>query len=120
MKKSILMMLSVIVFMATVQKVNAQDKIEKWPGITSKVLTDNNKVNVSEVTFAPGAVATWHSHPQYTVYAVTDVKMKVEMKEKETIVVDVKAGQAMWSPAVTHQTTNVGKKSFTVIVTEIK
>jgi mannose-6-phosphate isomerase-like protein (cupin superfamily) len=122
MKKSILMLLSVMMFMATVtvQKANAQEKVEKWPGVTMKVLTDNDMVSVSEVTFAPGAVADWHSHTQYAVYAVTDIKMKVEMKDKETIVVDLKAGQAMYSPAVTHQTTNVGKKPFTAIVTEIK
>jgi quercetin dioxygenase-like cupin family protein len=120
MKRSILLMLSVIVFMTTGQKTNAQDKVEKWPGVTMKVLTDNDKVNISEVTFAPGALADWHSHPQYAVYAVTDVKMKVEIKDKEAVVAELKAGQAMWSPAVTHQTTNVGKKSFTVIVTEIK
>lgn len=113
-------MLSVIVFMATGQKANAQDKMEKWPGVTIKVLTDNDKVNVSKVTFAPGAIAVWHSHPQYTVYAVTDVKMKVEMKDKKAVIVELKAGHAMWSPAVTHQTSNVGKKPFTVIVTEIK
>lgn len=113
-------MLSVMMFMATLQKANAQEKVEKWPGVTIQVLTDNDNVNISEVTFDPGAVAEWHSHPQYAVYAVTNVKMKVEMKDKEAVVVDLKAGQAMYSPAVTHQTTNVGKKPFTVIVTEIK
>ncbi|SHG71174.1 Mannose-6-phosphate isomerase, cupin superfamily [Flavobacterium fluvii] len=120
MKKPILMMLSVILFMATVQKGIAQEKVEKWPGVTIKVLTDNDKVNVSEVTFNPGAVAEWHSHPQYAVYAVTNIKMKVEIKDKEPVVVELKAGQAMYSPAVTHQTTNVGKKPFTAIVTEMK
>lgn len=113
-------MLSLMMFMATVQKGIAQEKMEKWPGVTIKVLTDNDQVNISEVTFDPGAVAEWHSHPQYTAYALTDVKMKVEMKDKEAVVVELKAGQAMYSPAVTHQTTNVGKKPFTVIVTEIK
>lgn len=120
MKKSILMLLSIILFIATVQKANAQDKVEKWPGVTIKVLTDNANVNVSEVTFAPGSIATWHSHPQYTVYAVTDIKMKVEKKGEEAVIVDLKSGQAMYSPAVTHQTSNVGKKAFTAIVTEIK
>ena len=115
-------MLSMIAFIAfiTVQPSVAQDKTETWPGVTKKVLVDNEKVNISEVTFAAGAVATWHSHPQYTVYAVTDVKMQVEIKDKEPTVADLKAGQAMYSPAVTHQTTNVGNKPFTVIVTEIK
>jgi quercetin dioxygenase-like cupin family protein len=122
MKKSILMILSMILFTAlvTVQTANAQDKKEQWPGVTIKVLVDNEKVNVSEVTFAPGAVATWHTHPQYTVYAVTDINMKVEVKGKETTTVEIKAGQASYSPAVEHQTTNVGTKPFTAIVSEIK
>jgi len=122
MKKSILMVLSAIMLtaMLSVQTANAQDKKPSWPGVTIKVLVDNDKVNVSEVTFAPGAVADWHSHPQYTAYALTDVKMKVETKGKETTTVELKAGQAIWSPAVTHQTTNVGNKPFTVIVSEIK
>ena len=115
-------MLSVIAITAlvTVQTANAQDKKEQWPGVTIKVLTDNEHVNVSEITFAPGAVADWHAHPPYTVYAVTAVKMKVEVKGNETTTVEMKAGQASWSPAVTHKTSNVGKTPFTVIVTEIK
>ena len=115
-------MLSVIAITAlvTVQTANAQDKKEQWPGVTIKVLTDNEHVNVSEITFAPGAVADWHGHPPYTVYAVTAVKMKVEVKGNETTTVEMKAGQASWSPAVTHKTTNAGKTPFTVIVTEIK
>lgn len=122
MKKTILMILSVIVLavLMPVQFVNAQETMTPWPGVTKKVLTDNEHVNVAEVTFAPGAVADWHSHPQYTAYAVTDVKMKVEIKDKETSTVELKAGQSIWSPAVTHKTTNVGKKPFIVIVTEIK
>jgi quercetin dioxygenase-like cupin family protein len=122
MKKTFQMMLSVITLavLITVQTANAQEINSPWPGITKKVLFDNDRVNVSEVTFASGAVADWHSHPQYTAYATTDVKMKVEIKDKEPSVVDLKAGQAIWSAAVTHKTTNVGKKPFTVIVTEIK
>ena len=115
-------MLSLVVFMTVlnVLTVNAQEKMKPWPGVTKVVLTDNDKVNVSEVTFAPGAVADWHSHPQYSVYAVTAVKMKVEVKDKETVIVEMKPGDAGWSEAVTHKTTNVGKKPFTAIVTEIK
>lgn len=122
MKKSVLIKLSLVVLMTVlnVQFTKAQEKMEPWPGITKKVLSDNNKVTVFEVTFAPGAVADWHSHPQHSVYAVTDVKMKVETKDKEPAVVEFKAGQAGWSEAVTHKTTNVGKKPFTAIVTEIK
>ena len=122
MKKSILTLLSVmaVLVMISVQSAKAQEVSEPWPGVTKKVLVDNDKVNVSEVTFAVGAVATWHTHPQYTVYAVTDVKMQVEVKGEKNAIAELKAGQAMYSQAVTHQTTNVGIKPFTVIVTEIK
>lgn len=122
MKKSVLIKLSLVVLMTilNVQTTNAQEKMEPWPGVTRKVLTENDKVTVSEVTFAPGAVADWHSHPQHSVYAITDVKMKTEIKDKEPTVVEFKAGQAGWSEAVSHKTTNVGKKPFKVIVTEIK
>jgi mannose-6-phosphate isomerase-like protein (cupin superfamily) len=122
MKKSIQMILSVITLtiVMSAQSLNAQEVKTPWPGVTKKVLLDNEHVNVAKVTFAPGAAADWHSHPQYTVYAITDVKLKVEVKDKKTVIMDLKAGQAGWSPAVTHKTTNVGKKPLTVIVTEMK
>ena len=44
-------------FITTVQIVSTQEKNEKWPGVTVKILTDNDKVTISELTFAPGAVA---------------------------------------------------------------
>ncbi len=120
MKKTILLMLSAIALTALVPVLIASPQTQPWPGVTKTVLVDNEHVNIAEVTFAPGAVAVWHSHPQYTAYAATDVKMQVEIKGQKTTVAELKAGQAMWSPAVTHQTTNVGKAAFTVIVTEIK
>lgn len=122
MKTRILMMLSVITLttLMSIESAIAQETKTPWPGVTKKVILDNEHVNVAEVTFAPGAVADWHSHPKYTVYAITDVNLKVEIKDKEPVFANVKAGESMWSPAVTHQTSNVGKKPFTVIVTEIK
>ncbi len=122
MKKTIQTILSVLALVSFViiQTSNAQELMEPWPGVTIKVLTDNDHVKVMEITFAPGAVADWHTHPQHTIYAVTDVKMKEELKGQEGTVATIKAGHVIWSPAVTHKTTNVGKKPFTVIATEIK
>jgi len=115
-------MLSVFTLMAsaTVQNANAQEVKELWKGVTVKVLTENEHVKIAEATFAPGAVADWHAHPQFTLYAVTNAEMKEEIEGKESTTAKMKAGQAMWSPAVKHKLTNVGKKAFTVIVTEIK
>ncbi len=107
-----------LIAMLSVQTSHAQDS--PWPGVTINVLVENENVKVFEVTFKPGAVADWHSHPQYTAYALTDLKMQVEIENTETTVAELEEGQAIWSPAVKHRTSNVGKKSFTLIVTEIK
>lgn len=122
MKKSILAMLLVMLLavFGSVQSVSAQSKSVPWPGVTKKILFENDKVSIAEVTFAPGAVADWHSHPQYSVYAVTPVKMKVEVAGQADVIMEMKAGDAGYSPAVTHKTTNIGKKPFTAIVSEIK
>ena len=115
-------MLTVVVLTAfgSIQNANAQDQMEPWPGVTIKVLTENDNVKVFKVTFAKGAVADWHSHPEHTAYAATKVKMKAEEKDKAASIIELQAGQAVWSPAVTHRTSNIGKKKFTLIVTEIK
>ena len=113
-------MLLLIGFTLTIYSANAQAQNEVWPGVTIKVLTENEKVKVFRVTFARGAVADWHSHPQHTIYALTKAKLKAEEKGKEPAIIELQAGQGIWSPAVTHRTSNVGKKRFTLIVTEIK
>ena len=120
MKKAFLMLFVAMTTFLFSQTANAQEKKENWPGVTLKVLTDNEHVKITEVTFAPGAVADWHSHPQHTIYAVTDTKTREEIKDKEPVIRELKAGEARWMPAVTHKTTNVGKTPYTVIVTEIK
>ncbi|MCL9806204.1 cupin domain-containing protein [Flavobacterium amniphilum] len=120
MKKSIQMILLVFMLSVFFNAVNAQEMKEPWPGVTAKVLAESDKMTVTQVTFAPGAVADWHSHKAHSVYAVTDVKMKAEVKGKEPATVEVKAGEAVSLPAVKHKTTNIGEAAFTVIVTEMK
>src|SRR5687768_1238173 len=122
MKKTILLTLSVIAFTAFVNVASAvaQEIMEPWPGVTIKVLAENDNVKVFRVTFAKNAVADWHSHPEHTVYALTNTKLKAEEKGKEPAIWDLKAGQAAYSPAVMHKTSNIGKKKATLIVTEIK
>lgn len=119
--KATVMMLSAIALTAvlSVQTSLAQETKSPWPGITAKILVENDHVKISEVTFEPGSVADWHDHSDHTVYAVTDIKMKEEMKDKEPGTIEMKAGQAAFAPACTHKVTNVGKKAI-AIVTEIK
>ena len=122
MKKTILLTLTVIAFtvFVNIRTTIAQEVMEPWPGVTIKVLTENESVKVFQVTFAKNAVADWHSHPEHTIYGITNSKIKSEEKGKDPAILELKAGQAVWSPAVMHKTTNIGKKKFKLIVTEIK
>ena len=120
MKKLVKKILLTFVFVVFVSVANAQEQKEPWPGVTAKVLTESDKLIVTQVTFAPGAVADWHSHKLHAVYAITDLKMKAEEKGKEPVTVELKAGDAVSLPAVKHKTTNIGDAAFTVIVTEMK
>ena len=122
MKKLLLIRLSVISLMTfvTIQTAYAQDKKEPWPGVTVKVLTENEKIKVLETTFTPGAFADWHTHPLHTIYFLTNANIKEEIKGNPPHTIEMKAGQAFASPAVTHKVTNVGNTPLTMIVTEVK
>ena len=117
--KLVLMML-LLVALTNIQKSFCQEIMEPFPGVKMKVLTENEHVKVFEVTVVPGATADWHSHPQHTIYALTDISMKIEEKEKQPYIIELKKGESKWFPAVTHKISNSGKKSFIAIFTEIK
>lgn len=98
----------------------AQDPMKAASNVYKKVLLDNDKVRVMEVEFAPGAMAAWHSHPNHTIYALTNGKIQITDKGKPANTIDVKMGTAMYIPAVTHMAKNTGTTTVKLIVTEIK
>lgn len=98
----------------------AQDPMKAAHNVYKKVLLENDKVRVMEVVFAPGTTATWHSHPNHSVYAVTGGQIQITEKGKPAVTMDVKMGTAMYMPAVTHMAKNTGTTTLKLIVTEIK
>jgi beta-alanine degradation protein BauB len=51
---------------------------------------------------------------------VTDGKLEITDKGKSPVVADLKAGDAMFLPAVTHMAKNIGTTTIKLIVTELK
>ncbi len=98
----------------------AQEPMNVASNVYKKVLIDNEKVRVIEVEFAPGETAPWHSHPDHIAYALTDGKLEITDKDKPPVVAELKAGDAMYMPAVTHMAKNVGTTTFKLVVTELK
>jgi quercetin dioxygenase-like cupin family protein len=105
-------------FVVLSTSVHAQDPPKLTPNV--KILLDNDKVKLIEAEFAPGAATDWHSHPNHILYALTDGKMEVTDKDKPAIVMEIKAGSAMYLQAVTHKIKNIGTATMKILVTELK
>jgi beta-alanine degradation protein BauB len=103
-------------FLATAQ---AQDPTKVGPNIYKK-LFENDRVRMLEVSFAPGDSIAFHSHPDHAVYAVTGGTLRVTVKGGKTEVADLKAGDPLWFPAVTHAAKNIGHTSLKLVVVELK
>lgn len=98
----------------------AQDPIKVASNVYKKVLLENDQVRVLQIEFAPGETAVWHQHPNHVIYALTDGKLEITDKGKPANVLDIKAGDAMYLPAVTHMAKNIGTTTVKLVVTELK
>ena len=121
--KEMKFILKVLVFAllpALCMSIYAQDPPTVAPHIYKKIALDNDKVRVMEVEIAAGDVVPWHNHPDHVAYILTDGKIEITDKGKEPATIDVKAGDALFIPAVTHMAKNLGTTTLKLIVTEIK
>jgi beta-alanine degradation protein BauB len=100
--------------------VYAQDPVKAASNVYKKVLLDNDQVRVLQVEFAPGEVAPWHWHPNHVIYALTGGKLEITDKDKPANVLDIKPGDTMYLPAVTHMAKNIGTTTVKLVVTELK
>ena len=100
--------------------VYAQDIMKVGTSLPNKVLLDNDQVRVILVESVPGVVTPWHSHPNYVLYALTDGKLEITEQGKKATVLELKAGQALYFPAVTHTAKNIVTTTVKLVVTELK
>jgi quercetin dioxygenase-like cupin family protein len=73
-----------------------------------KVLFENERVRVLEVTMQPGDRSEMHTHPDYFVYFLSDGKGRFTTPSGETAEIEWPAGGSMWREAEEHSTENVG------------
>jgi len=97
---------------------HAQDLVKVAPKGFTKVLLENDQVRVLQIESAPGESTPLHSN--YVLYALTDGKLQVTDKDKPATVLEFKAGDALFFPAVTHMAKNVGTAPVKLVLTELK
>jgi beta-alanine degradation protein BauB len=100
--------------------VYAQDPLKVAPNVAKKVLLENDQVRMIQAEFAPGETATWHSHPNHAEYTLTGGKLEITDKGKQARVVEFKAGEALYMPAVTHMVKNIGTTTVKMVMIELK
>lgn len=99
--------------------VRAQNPLEVAPDMY-RLLHENERVRVLEVTFQPGQSIPPHSHPDHMAYAVEGGKLRLSKPDGSSSDVDLAAGQVLWIPAETHWAENIGDTVVRILVVELK
>ena len=86
----------------------AQESMDAPSKPMMKTILDNEKVMVMHVEYAPGQVAPMNFYPEHVAYVLEGGKMEMTQKGKETKVMELKEGDAMYMPASTDMFKNVG------------
>jgi quercetin dioxygenase-like cupin family protein len=97
----------------------AQDPV-KVDGNHYKVEFENDQVRVLRVKVGPAEKSIMHSHPNAVAIFMTDITGKFTFPDGKTEDANRKAGDVLWTPAVTHMPENVGSQGFEVILVELK
>ena len=97
----------------------AQDPV-KVDGNHYKVEFENDQVRVLRVKVGPKEKSIMHQHPDAVAIFLTDVNGKFTFPDGKSEAVTSKAGDARWTPAITHLPENAGDQPFEVILVELK
>ena len=97
----------------------AQDPV-KVDGGHYKLLVDNASVRVLKISYAPGTKSTMHSHPDAMLVPLGAAKVRFTLADGKTQDMEVGKETAAYTPAATHDPTNVGTTPVDAILVEFK
>lgn len=85
-----------------------------------KVLLENDRVRVLEVTGVPGVVSPMHGHPDSVMHAVNPADILVTVAGGESERFEIPAGATFWTSATEHSVENIGSDTVRFIRVELK
>ena len=95
------------------------DPVQVAPG-NYRLLLENDRVRVLEMSLKSGQVDEMHSHPSETVYFVKGGQARIHLPDGGVAEVDLPDGHVMWHEAWTHRVENVGSSDIYAIIVENK
>ena len=108
-----------VLCLALAATVFAQDATKVDPKHYTLV-SENAYSRIVKAHYGPGEKSVMHSHPDLVAVFLTDGKVKFSYPDGKTEEREVKAGDAMFTPATVHLPENIGDKAFDVILVEFK
>src|SRR5437868_15411664 len=97
----------------------AQDAVKADPK-HYKVEFENRTVRVLRVKYGPHEKSVMHSHPNAVAVFQSDGRVKFTYPGGKSEERDMKAGQAIWTPATRHLPENLTDNDMEVILVEMK
>ena len=97
----------------------AQDAVKADPK-HYKVEFENRTVRVLRVKYGPREKSVMHSHPNAVAIFQSDGRVKFTYPGGKSEERDMKAGQAIWTPATRHLPENLSDNDMDVILVEMK
>ena len=97
----------------------AQDVLKVDPG-HYKILIDNAAVRVLKVAVSPGSKSPMHSHPDAMLVSLQDSTARFTLPDKTTQDSVIGKETAVYTPATTHASANVGTTPVDALLVEFK
>jgi quinol monooxygenase YgiN/quercetin dioxygenase-like cupin family protein len=85
-----------------------------------KVLLENERVRVLDFKLRKGDHEDFHEHPAHVLFVLTGFKIMFKVPDGRTAIRETKAGDVLFSDAVTHSPTNIGDTDAHGILVELK
>ncbi len=114
-----LLFLALFVLAVAVPSALAQDPT-KVDAKHYKVEFQNSRVRIVRAHYGPHEKSVMHSHPDLVAIFQTDGRVKFTYPNGKTEERDMKAGQALWTPATRHLPENLTDNDMEVILVEFK
>lgn len=97
----------------------AQDAVTVDPA-HYKVVLENASVRVLKIGYTPGAKSSMHQHPDSIVVPLAAAKVRFALPDGKSEDSELANESAMYTPAGTHNPTNVGTGSVDALLIEFK